>query len=78
MAGFILFLERCVLIITFKVKVYKRWVRIYNGIKYNIIFIIIIIIVIVVIIIIIGVVIIIIIIMWGRKRERVLTLKRRT
>ena len=57
-----LFLERRVLIITFKVRVHKRRVRTYSSIRYDIIFIIIIVIIIVVIIIIIGVIIIIIII----------------
>ena len=77
-AGFILLLKKCVLIITFRARVHKRWVRTYSGIRYNTIFITTIIIIIMVIIIIINIItIIIIIIVWGKKRERVLTPKRR-
>ena len=61
-AGFIFPLKRRVLIITFKIKVHKRRVRTYSGIKYNIISITITTIIIMVIIITIGAVIIIIII----------------
>ena len=53
-------LERRVLIITFRVRVYKRRVRTYSGIRYNNVFIIIIIIIIMVIIITINIIIIII------------------
>ena len=52
--------------------------RIYSNIKYNIIFIIITIIIIMIGVITIGtIIIIIIIIVWGKKRERVFTPKRR-
>ena len=55
-------LERHVLVITFRVRVYKRQVRTYSSIRYNIIFIIITVIIIMVIIIIISIVVIIIIV----------------
>ena len=55
-------LKRRVLIITFKIRVYKRRVRTYSGIRYNIVFIIIIIVIIMVVIIIIGIIVIIIVV----------------